>query len=152
MKPTENIEEFVKLEKPHVKTGREMDKQTLNDSFAAMDKTIRSNKQSIAGIILRSRAVKIAAAAVIFVAVSLLMVYQNPPLPKQPSQQTVSFTKSPADMLTARSLMTAYRHGGIEAIDSQCDKAFEMSGQRRDTLNVKELFAEIEFDLERIEL
>jgi hypothetical protein len=55
-------------------------------------------------------------------------------------------------MLTARSLMTAYRRGGMEAVGSQCDKAFEMSGQRRDTLNVKELFAEIKIDLERTEL
>lgn len=151
MKPTENIEESVRLEKPHVTTGGEMDKRTLNDSFAAMDETIRSNKQSVAGTILRSRVVKLAAAAVIFVAVSLLMVYQNPPVQQQPPQ-TVSVAKSPAEMLTARSLMIAYRHGGIEAIDSQCEKAFEMLGQRRDTLNVKELFTEIEIDLERTEL
>jgi hypothetical protein len=71
---------------------------------------------------------------------------------QQLPKETVSAEKSPAEMLTARSLMTAYRHGGIEAIDSQCEKAFEMLGQRRDTLNVEELFTEIEIDLERIEL
>ena len=152
MKPMKNIEEFVKLEKPHVTTGGEMDERTLNDSFAAMDETIRSNKQSIAGTILLSKAAKLAAAAVIFVAVSLLMVYLNPPVQQQPAKETIGAEKSPAEMLTVRSLMTAYRHGGIEAIDSQCEKAFEMSGQRRDTLNVKELFTEIEIDLERIEL
>jgi len=151
MKPMENIEEFVKLEKPHVTTGGEMDKRTTEDSFAAMDKTIRSNKQSLAGIILRSRRVKLAAAAVIIVAIGLTMVYRNQPVTQQPSQ-TVSAEKSPAEMLTARSLMTAYRHGGIEAVGNQCDKAFEMLGQRRDTLNAKELFAEIEIDLERTEL
>ena len=152
MKSTEKIEEFVKLEKLRVKTSGEMDKRTLNDSFAAMDKTTQSNEQSVAGIILRSRAAKLAAAAVIFVTVGLLMVYQNPPVQQQPPKETVGAAKSPAEMLTARALMTAYRHGGIEAIDSQCDKAFEMLGQRRDTLNVKELFTEIEIDLERIEL
>jgi hypothetical protein len=151
MKPTENIEEFVRLEKPRVKTGSTMDKRTLNDSFAAMDETIRANKPNAAGMIFRSRLAKLAAAAVIIVAVGLIMVYRNPSVPQQP-QQTVSVAKSPIEMLTARSLMTAYRHGGIEAINSQCDKAFEMSGQRRDTLNVKELFAEIEVDLERTEL
>lgn len=152
MKPTENIEEFVKLEKPHVTTGGEMDKRTIDDSFAAMDKTARSSKQSVAGTILGSRVVKLAAAAVIFVAVSLLIVHRNPPVQQQSPEETVGAEKSPAEMLTARSLMTAYRHGGIEAIDSQCENAFEMLGQRRETLNVKELFAEIEFDLERTEL
>jgi hypothetical protein len=152
MKPTENIEEFVKLEKLHVKTGNEMDKRTIDDSFAAMDKTIRSNKQSIAGIILRSRAAKFAAAAVIFVVVSLLMVHQNPPVHQKSPKDTISAEKSPAEMLTARSLMSAYRHGGIEAVDNQCEKASEMLGRQRETLSVKELFAEIEFDLERIEL
>jgi len=45
MKPTENIEEYVKLEKPHVTTGDAMDERTLNDSFAAMDETIRAGKR-----------------------------------------------------------------------------------------------------------
>ena len=82
MKPEQNIEEFIKIEKPHVTTGGEMDKRTLNDSFAVMDKTIRTNKPSPAGIILRSRAAKLAAAAMIFVAVSLLMVYLKPGVAK----------------------------------------------------------------------
>jgi len=150
MKPTENIEEFVKLEKPHVTTGGSMDKWTLNDSFAAMDETIRAGKPSAAGIILRSRAAKLAVAAVIFVAVGLLMVYRNPPV--QPPPETVSVAKSPAEMLTAKSLIIAYRHGGIEAVERQCDKALKMQGPRLDKLEIKELFAEIETDLERMEL
>jgi hypothetical protein len=152
MKSEENIEEFVKLEKPHVTTGDAMDKRTLNDSFAAMEETIRSSKHSTARIILFSKAAKLAAAAVIFITVSLLMVQQNPPVQQQSPKETIGAEKSPAEMLTARSLMSAYRHGGIEAIDSQCENAFEMLGQRRETLNVKELFTEIEIDLERIEL
>jgi hypothetical protein len=150
MKYKEKIEEIVRAGKPHVTTGCEMDRRTIYDSFAAMDQTIRAGKPSSAGMISRSRAVKLAAAAVIIVAVGLLMIYRNPPV--QPPPQTPSVPKSPIEMLTARSLMTAYSHGGIEAIDSQCDKAFEMSEQRQDTLNVKELFAEIEVDLERTEL
>ncbi|HCO95430.1 MAG TPA: hypothetical protein DIU00_16020 [Phycisphaerales bacterium] len=150
MKPTEKIEESVKLEKPHVNTGGAMDKRTLNDSFAAMDDTIRANKTNAAGILLRSRAARLTAAAVILVAIGLLMVYRNPPV--QPPPETVSVAKSPAEMLTAKSLMIAYRHGGIEAIERQCDKALEMQGPQMDILNVKELFTEIEIDLERTEL
>jgi hypothetical protein len=129
-------------------------KQKYPDEYQTLisrGKTTSSRQPNILRIIFSKSSAQVAAAAVILVAVSLLMVHQNPPIPQQP-QQTVNVVKSPAEMLTARSLMTAYRHGGIEAIDSQCENAFEMLGQQRDTLNVKELFAEIEVDLERTEL
>ena len=140
MKPTENIEELVKLEKPRVTTGDTMDKRTLNDSFAAMDETVRANKPSAAGVILRSRAAKLAAAAVIIVAVGLLMVYRNPHV--QPPPRTVSTAKSPAEMLTVISLNIAYRRGGIEAVDEQTSKAFEMLGSQSATVSIHELLAE----------
>ena len=143
MKPTENIEEFVKLEKPHVKTSGEMDKQTMDDSFAAMDETIRSNKQSVAGIILRSKAAKLAAAAVIFVAVSLLMVHRNPPVQQQSPEETVSVVKSPAEMLSAMSLNLAWRRGGIEAMDEQSSKAFELLGSKPVETTIEELSVEL---------
>jgi len=142
MKPKDNIEELVKLEKPHVTTGGEMDKRTIDDSFAAMDKTIQANKPSAAGIILRSRAAKLAAAAVIFIAVGLLMVYRNPPVPQQPPQ-TVSFAKSPAEMLTAMSLNLAWRRGGIEAIDEQSSKAFKMLDSQPAKATIEELSIEL---------
>ena len=125
MKPAQNIEEFVKLEKPHVTTGPKMDKRTLNDSFAAMDETIRAGKPSAVGIILRSRAAKLAAAAAVILAVGLLMVDRKPPVPT-PKQQTVRVAKSPAQMLTAMSLNLAWRRGGIEAMDEQSSQAFKM--------------------------
>lgn len=140
MKPTENIEEFVRLEKPHVTTGGSMDKRTLNDSFAAMDETIRANKPSAAGIILRSRAAKLAAAAVIIVSVGLLVVYKSPP--KQPPQ-TVSVAKSPAEMLTVMSLNIAWRRGGIEAVDEQSSKAFKMLGSKPAKTTIEELRVEL---------
>ncbi len=140
MKPTDNIEEFVRLEKPHVTTGGSMDKRTLNDSFAAMDETVRANKPSAAGIILRSRAARLAAAAVIIVAVGLLMVYRNPPVQQQP--QTISVAKSPAEMLSAMSLNLAWRRGGIEAVDDQSQEAFRMLGSQSVRVSIRELLAE----------
>ena len=123
----------------------------MNDSFAAMDETIRAKKPNVAGIILRSRMAKLAAVAVIIAAVGLLMVYKGP-RGQDANQKVLKVPKSPTDMLTARSLMIAYRHGGIEEIERQCDKALEIPGPRLDTLNMKELFTEIEVDLERMEL
>ena len=142
MKPTENIEEFVKLEKPQVTTGDEMDKRTLNDSFTAMDETIRAKRPNATGITLRSRAVKLAAAVVIFVAVSLLMVYQNPPVQQQPPKTDI-VAKSPAEMLTAMSLNLAWRRGGIEAIDEQSSKAFKMLGSKPAKATIQALRIEL---------
>ena len=142
MKPVKNIEELVRLEKPNVTTGGAMDKRTLDDSFAAMDKTIRANKPSAAWIILRSRAARLAAAAVIIVGVGLLMVYRNPPVPQQPPQ-TVSVAKSPAEMLTAMSLNMAWRRGGIEAMDDQSQEAFKMLGSQPAKASIQELLFEL---------
>jgi hypothetical protein len=141
MKPTENIEEFVRREKPHVTTGGTMDKQTLNDSFAAMDETVRANKPSVAGIIIRSRAAKLAAAAMIIMAVGLLMVYRNPPVQQQPPQ-TVSVAKSPAEMRSILSLNIAYRRGGIEAVDRQCQLAMGMLGPRPAEVTIETMLTE----------
>ena len=144
MKSTENIEEFVRLEKPHVTTGGKMDKRTIDDSFAAMDKTIRAGKPGAAWIIFRSRAVKLAAAAAIIVAAGMLMVYRNPPVHQQPSPpQTITVAKSPADMLTAMSLNMAWRRGGIEAVDDQSSEAFEMLGSQPAKASIQELLVEL---------
>ena len=142
MKSKDNIEEFVRLAKPHVTTGEQMDKRTIGDSFAAMNETIRAGKRNAAGIILRSRAAKLAAAAVIIVGIGLLMVYRNPPAPQQTSK-IVSVAKSPAEMLTAMSLNLAWRRGGIEAIDNQSEKAFEMLGSQPAKASIQELLVEL---------
>lgn len=142
MKPEENIEEFVKLEKPHVTTGDAVDKRTLSDSFAEMDETTRRNKSSVTRIILRSKAAKLAAAAVIFVTVSLLMVQQNPSVQQRPPK-TDSDVKSPAEMLSAMSLNMAWRRGGIEEMDEQSGKAFRMLGSKPAKTTIEELSAEL---------
>jgi len=139
MKPTENIEKFVRLEKPHVTTGGEMDKRTLNDSFAAMDKTVRANKPNAAGIILRSRAARlVAAAAVIILAVALPAILRNPDVPAEEPD----FTQSPVAMQSILSVNIAYRRGGLEAVDRQCQIAMEMLGPRPAEQTIEQILAE----------
>ena len=141
MKPTENIEEFVRLEKPHVTTGGSMDKRTLNDSFAAMDETIRANKPSATGIILRSRAVRFAAAAVIIVTISFFIVYPGPG-EKDEIVEVTKVTALPADMQSILSLNIAYRRGGMEAVDRQCRIATEMLGPRLEEVTIETMLTE----------
>jgi len=145
MRPKENIERFVKVGKPHVTTSRQMDKRTLDDSFAAMEQTIRTksadHKPSAPGIIIRSRMIKLtaAAAAVIIVGIGLLAIFVH----QGPGEQAVpKVVKSPTKMMTAMSLTMAYRRGGIEAVDEQCEKAIRMLGPRPLSLTLGQLLAE----------
>ncbi len=144
MKKKEDIEKFVRVGKPHVTTSRQMDKRTLDDSFAAMEQTIRTksadHKPSAHRIIILSRMIKLtAAAAVIIVGIGLLafFVHQGPgeqPVPK--------IAVSPTKMMTAMSLTMAYRRGGIDAVDEQCEKAIRMLGTRPLRLTLGQLLTE----------
>ncbi len=144
MRPEENIEEFVKVRKPHVTTSRQMDKRTLDDSFAAMEQTIRAksagHKPSTARIVTLSRMMKLtAAAAVIIVGISLYIAHQGP------SEQgiTTKFletVESPSEIMTMKSLTIAYRRGGIEGIENQCEKALKILGPQPASISLGDLF------------
>jgi hypothetical protein len=73
MRPTENIERFIKNRKPQVVTSADVDKRVLNDSFASMEEAMRTKSVAIQPkvwrIIMRSRITKIAAAAVVILIV-----------------------------------------------------------------------------------
>lgn len=140
MKPMENTEDFVRRGKTKVTTDPQMDKRVLDDSFAAMDETIATVRPSTVRMIVRSRAAKLAAPAVIIVAVGLLMTQPGPPGQEPPPIRKVA--KSPAEMLSAMSLSMAYRRGGIEAVDDVSNKAFEMLGSKPDNVSVRDLLAE----------
>ncbi len=82
--------------------------------------------------------VKIAAAAVLAVAVTFLFLYRGEN--KQPDGTNgPQIVKSPAEMLTAMSLATVYRRGGIEALERQCEQAIEMLGPRPTSLSLQQL-------------
>jgi hypothetical protein len=143
MRKKEDIEKFVRVGKPRVTTSRQMDRRTLDDSFAAMDQTIRTksadHKPSVHRIIIRSRMIKIAAAAaVIIVGIGLraFLVHQGP------GEQRGPDVNSPAKMMSAISLTMAYRRGGIDAVDEQCEKAIRMLGPRPLRLTLGQLLSE----------
>jgi hypothetical protein len=140
MKPIDNTEDFVRRGKANVTTDSQMDKRVLDDSFAVMDETIGSARSCTTRIILRSRAMRFAAAAAIVLAIGLLTI--EPDQPEQEPPGIRSAAKPPAEMLSVMSLNMAYRRGGIEAVDEQSSKAFEMLGARSVSVSVQELLAE----------
>ena len=97
--------------------------------------------QTIAGTIIKSRLAKLAAAAVIILAVSFLVVLLNPN--KQGETVEVSqAVKSPAELTTFASLTFAYRRGGMEAVEQICDKALAMAGPPLSGISVQNLLGE----------
>ncbi|HUW19589.1 MAG TPA: hypothetical protein VMW16_09825 [Sedimentisphaerales bacterium] len=144
MRLTENIEKFIRSRKPHTVTGSDTDRRILHDSFAAMDETIHAKsadaKPNTCKVIVQSRMTKIAAAAVIVVVIGFAVHQVSR---EQTDGQTPSeATKSPAEMLTYASLTVAYRQGGFEEVEKQCEQAFELLGPRPEALSPQQLLAE----------
>ena len=98
-----------------------------------------TRRPSIWTVISQSPITKIAAAAVIIVGIGVLavLVHQGPG--EQPVPKVV---KSPTKMMTAMSLTMAYRRGGIDAVDEQCEKAIRMLGPRPLRLTLGQLLTE----------
>ncbi|MHC4543493.1 MAG: hypothetical protein ACYTDW_02710 [Planctomycetota bacterium] len=97
-----------------------------------------TRQPSIWRTVCHSPITKIAAAAVIIVGISLLAVLVH----QGPGEQHIPVVKSPTKMTTAMSLIMAYRRGGIEAVDEQCEKAIRMLGPRPLRLTLGQLLAE----------
>ncbi len=99
--------------------------QTLLSRAAKGDS---ARQPGILKVILKSPLTKLAAAAVIIVAISFFIAPQGP---DEQADTTVSkATKSPVEMMTALSLERAFRRGGIEAVENQCEQALKLLGTR----------------------
>jgi len=141
MRPKENIEEFVKIRKPHVTTSREMDKRTLNDSFAAMEQAIRTKSTKTGGlrVIIRRRPVKImAAAATVIVAVGLFLG-RGRHTPSNPTGEPLIVAQSSVKKMSLISMRMAYQRGGLDALDQQLRDTLEMMRPQLLNISVQEL-------------
>lgn len=95
----------------------------------------------VLGIVLRSRIAQVAAAAVLIIAVGLFVGQldhggRQQGLPQQGA-------KSPAEMVTAMSLRMAYRRGGMEALEQQCDEAVRLLGASRPSSSLGDLVRDL---------
>ncbi len=112
--------------------------QTLLSRAAKGDS---ARQPGILKVILKSPLTKLAAAAVIILAVSFFIAPQGPD--EQADTTTVSkLTKSPVEMMTTLSLEHAFRRGGIKAVENQCEQALKLLGSRIASLSYKELLSE----------
>jgi len=143
----ELISRTINTEKPQF--DPEKWKQKYPDEFqsllsrAAKGASVR--RPNILKVIFKSPLTKLAAAAVIIMAISFFIVHQRPS--EQADTDTVSkVPKSPVEMMTAMSLERAFRRGGIEAVEKQCKQAFKPIGPRPGSLSVEQILAEFNGD------
>ncbi|MBN2271058.1 MAG: hypothetical protein JXN61_10615 [Sedimentisphaerales bacterium] len=83
-------------------------------------------------LVISYRITQVAAAAAIMITLGLLIAYLGPGEQKQ-------IEKSPAEMVTAMSYRMAYRHGGMEALEKQCDDAVRLLGPSRPNSSLADL-------------
>jgi hypothetical protein len=141
MRPKEDIEKFVKDNKPRVTTGRRMDKRTLNDSFAAMEQTILAKSTKTRGpvIIIRSRTARLmAAAAIVIVAIGLFLGrnFQRPGEPGAVPRQTA---QSSVKKMSLISMRMTYQRGGLDALDRQLRDTLELTRPQPLSISIQEL-------------
>jgi len=116
-------------------------KQKYTEEFEVLKSQAGQDSQVYQPKIWRSPTTKIAAAAVIMIAIGLLIVQRRPVEQIEPPE-VVEVAKSPVEMMTAISLECAFRRGGIEAVEKQCKQAFEPGGLRHRSLSVEQLLTE----------
>ena len=139
MNPRENTEKLIReLVLPGNKAS---DERIVNDAMAAYEKQkLAVIEPNVWRMIWKSPVTRIAA-AVIIVAISFFAVHQGPD-EKIAKLDISQVTESPAKMLTVMSLNNAFRRGGTEAVEEQCNQAFEMLGLRPEKISIQELLAD----------
>ena len=85
---------------------------------------------------------KFAAVAVIIVAIGLCIVGRNSR--EQGLPHIANSAKPPLEMMTEISLIGAYRKGGMEAVNKQCEQAFRKVGLRPGNPSVEQMLAELD--------
>ncbi len=99
-----------------------------------------THRPNIWKITLRNPIIRIAAAAMIIIAVTFFSIRQDQDRQEGPGIRKA--TRSPAEMMTAMSLTIAYRKGGMEAVEEQYNKAYKQLGPRPKSLSVEQILSE----------
>ena len=143
MRPTEDIEKRIKNVK--IVIDAESNKRVFSNILHAFEKSTAkdlalTDQLNIWRIIFRNPLTKLAAAALIILAVSFFSIHKDQDRQEQPGIRKA--TQSPAQMMTAMSLTIAYRKGGMEAVEEQYNRAYKLLGPRPGSLSANQIFAE----------
>jgi len=138
-----DIEKLVRRGKPIVLTGEQMDKQTLDDSYAAMKETIESpSKDYESGIFrtaVQSNVIKLIAAAAIIIMAIGLFLDRNRHAPEITTTRHREVVQTEAKLTSMMSLRLSYQQGGFDALDEQFRDTLDVLGPRSSGISMKEL-------------
>jgi hypothetical protein len=90
---------------------------------------------------LRGSIGRLAIAAAVVATLGIFLIGRLEPVPDRPTARPDS--TSPAQMVSMISLSAAFRRGGIDELDRQCDRALERLGPRPNSVSVQELLKDI---------
>ena len=132
-----------------INTGKpQFDAETWKQKYPDEFQTLRSRATKASAHSIRSRSllkspiVKLAAAAIIIIAIGLFFVVLQNTDERAENIDVTEFTKSPSDMQSILSLNIAYRRGGIDAVDRQSEEAIEMLGPRPAEITIQQILSE----------
>jgi hypothetical protein len=96
-------------------------------------------------LVLRGSIGKFAIAAALLATAGVLLVgrFGSTPVPPGSGPQPAA-QQSPAQMVSMISLSAAFRSGGMEGLDKQCDRALERLGPRPTNVSMQELFKDLD--------
>jgi hypothetical protein len=133
------------VRKLRVNPSARMHDRTLCDALDAQAESQKTKSaemhRGVVSTIMTNRAARLAAAGVVILLIGFAVVRQAAHR-QSDGQALIEAAKSPAEMLTYASLTVAYRQGGFEEVDKQCEKAFELLGPRPESLSPQQVLAE----------
>ena len=126
------------------------DAQAWKHKYAREFQTLlgRSGQPSQSGtgralrLVLKGSIGKLAIAATVVATLGIFLIGRLQPGPDRPTAGPDS--TSPAQMVSMISLSAAFRQGGMEGLDTQCDRALESLGPRPSSISVQELLKDID--------
>ncbi|MCU0913445.1 MAG: hypothetical protein MUC88_02645 [Planctomycetes bacterium] len=115
--------------------------QTLLRRSAQPD---RSGMSRTVRLILSSSIAKLAIAAAVVAAMGVILAGRFGPGPDLPvTRAPVPGFVSPARMVSMIELSAAFRRGGIDELDRQCERAMERLGPRPGSVSIQEVLKDI---------
>ncbi|MHC4395017.1 MAG: hypothetical protein ACYS1A_05125 [Planctomycetota bacterium] len=130
----------------------QFDAERWKEKYPEEFKTLISRTQQSSGslisqsniwrMIWKSRISRVAAAAVIIIAVGFFAVHQGPDEQIE-TADILEASKSPAEMLTLASINAAYRKGELEAVENRYERVLEMMEPWPSKISIQELFEEL---------
>jgi hypothetical protein len=142
MKNFDDIEKFVRREKPVVKTNQQLDKQTLDDSYAVMEEIITTSEDYKSGMlkfVVRNRTMKILAAAAAIIIVIGLFLGREKDKQEVPTGGIKELSSQETKLISMMSMRASYQRGGFDALDKQFRDTLDVLGPRSSSISMKEL-------------